>query len=97
MALMGFLVDPSQFQLPEECMGGMEVFSFLAQCLQSDKSRFGGSGTTANTFVFLLWGTLRHPDVVRNLKEELRNAFPDPDAIPSAMVGVFLINSNRIC
>ncbi|KAJ5652621.1 hypothetical protein N7507_010047 [Penicillium longicatenatum] len=55
--------------LAEECMGGM----------------FGGSGTTANTFVSMLWGTLRHPDVVRNLKEELRNAFPDPDAIPSAM------------
>ncbi|KAJ5537848.1 hypothetical protein N7494_007327 [Penicillium frequentans] len=56
-------------ELAEECMGGM----------------FGGSGTTANTFVFALWGTLRHPDVVRCLKNELKDAFPDTNVIPSAV------------
>ncbi|OQV09315.1 hypothetical protein CLAIMM_13449 [Cladophialophora immunda] len=53
-------------ELAEECMGGM----------------FGGSGTTANTFVYLLWGSLRDPDVVHKLKQELRDAFPDRSAVP---------------
>lgn len=48
-------------ELAEECMGGM----------------FGGSGTTANTFVFLLWACLSRPDVTQKLKAELREAFPE--------------------
>lgn len=43
---------------------------------------FGGSGTTANTFVFLLWACLSRPNVVRNLKTELRETFPAPDIVP---------------
>jgi len=53
-------------ELAEECMGGM----------------FGGSGTTANTFVYILWGCLRNPDVVRKLKKELKSAFPDRSTVP---------------
>ncbi|KAK4945726.1 hypothetical protein LTR10_015074 [Elasticomyces elasticus] len=53
-------------ELAEECMGGM----------------FGGSGTTANTFVYILWGCLRHPDVVRKLKQELKSAFPERHTVP---------------
>ncbi|GLA62675.1 hypothetical protein AtubIFM54640_003805 [Aspergillus tubingensis] len=53
-------------ELAEECMGGM----------------FAGSGTTANTFTFLLWACLRKPDVVARLKAELREAFPDATIIP---------------
>ncbi|PYI02316.1 cytochrome P450, partial [Aspergillus sclerotiicarbonarius CBS 121057] len=53
-------------ELAEECMGGM----------------FAGSGTTANTFTFLLWACLRRPDIVARLKAELREAFPDPSIIP---------------
>lgn len=49
-------------ELAEECMGGM----------------FGGSGTTANTFVYILWACLRKPEVVRRLKEELREATSNP-------------------
>jgi cytochrome P450 len=43
-------------ELAEECMGGM----------------FGGSGTTANTFVYLLWACLHRRDVVSTLQAELR-------------------------
>ncbi|BCS06667.1 benzoate 4-monooxygenase [Aspergillus luchuensis IFO 4308] len=53
-------------ELAEECMGGM----------------FAGSGTTANTFTFLLWACLRKPDVVARLKAELKEAFPDPSIVP---------------
>ncbi|KAL7653030.1 cytochrome P450 [Aspergillus phoenicis ATCC 13157] len=53
-------------ELAEECMGGM----------------FAGSGTTANTFAFLLWACLRKPAVVARLKAELREAFPDPSIVP---------------
>ncbi|GLA83012.1 hypothetical protein AtubIFM56815_007203 [Aspergillus tubingensis] len=53
-------------ELAEECMGGM----------------FAGSGTTANTFTFLLWACLRKPDVVTRLKAELREAFPDATNMP---------------
>ncbi|KAF5008180.1 hypothetical protein FDECE_5513 [Fusarium decemcellulare] len=53
-------------EIAEECMGGM----------------FGGSGTTANTFVYILWGCLRKPEVAKALREELVAAFPDRDTIP---------------
>ncbi|KAJ5116805.1 hypothetical protein N7456_001153 [Penicillium angulare] len=55
-------------ELAEECMGGM----------------FGGSGTTATTFVYLLWAVLQRPDVVQKLQSELDAAFPDnqpPDSV----------------
>lgn len=55
-------------ELAEESMGGM----------------FGGSGTTANTFVFLLWGALRKQSVSSQLHAELRTAFPARRAVPSA-------------
>lgn len=48
-------------ELAEECMGGM----------------FGGSGTTANTFVYALWAVLTHASVKRCLRAELLEAFPD--------------------
>lgn len=61
-------------ELAEESMGGM----------------FGGSGTTANTFVYLLWATLRQPDVVKKLKQELHEAFPKSDgSVPDAAVRSF--------
>ncbi|OQV07837.1 hypothetical protein CLAIMM_12206 [Cladophialophora immunda] len=53
-------------EIAEECMGGM----------------FGGSGTTANTFVYILWATLNRPDIVSRLHEELVIAFPDRNAVP---------------
>lgn len=56
-------------ELAEECMGGM----------------FGGSGTTANTFVYALWAVLTHPAVKRRLRAELLEAFPDTMAgVPGA-------------
>ena len=55
-------------ELAEECMGGM----------------FGGSGTTANTFVYVLWGVLRHPAVHVKLRNELYDAFPDRKSVPDA-------------
>ncbi|PWY89842.1 cytochrome P450 [Aspergillus heteromorphus CBS 117.55] len=53
-------------ELAEECMAGM----------------FAGSGTTANSFIFLLWACLRKPNVVAKLKSELREAFPDSSVVP---------------
>lgn len=67
----GFLGRPlTVSELAEESMGGM----------------FGGSGTTANTFAYLLWGTLRKPDIVKRLKAELHESFPDLLSIPDAAV-----------
>lgn len=67
----GFLSRPlTDSELAEESMGGM----------------FGGSGTTANTFAYLLWGTLGKPDVMKRLKDELRDAFPDRMKIPDSAV-----------
>ncbi|KAK6386987.1 hypothetical protein LTS17_000252 [Exophiala oligosperma] len=54
-------------ELAEECMGGM----------------FGGSGTTANTFLFLIYAVCRDPRVYTKLKQELAEAIPDPKTIPS--------------
>ncbi|KIX07472.1 uncharacterized protein Z518_02125 [Rhinocladiella mackenziei CBS 650.93] len=53
-------------ELAEECMGGM----------------FGGSGTTANTLVYVLWACLRKPEVVAKLRTELKEAFPDTHTVP---------------
>ena len=58
-------------ELAEESMGGM----------------FGGSGTTANTFAYLLWATLGQPSIVKRLRVELREAFDDDDGtMPLAAV-----------
>lgn len=54
-------------ELAEECMGAM----------------FGGTGTTANTFIYLLWATLQIPEVVRSLQQELRMKFPDRETVPN--------------
>ncbi|GAT24003.1 benzoate 4-monooxygenase [Aspergillus luchuensis] len=70
-------------ELAEECMGGMYVDRHHAELTSSDGYfRFAGSGTTANTFTFLLWACLRKPDVVARLKAELKEAFPDPSIVP---------------
>lgn len=53
-------------ELAEECMGGM----------------FGGSGTTANTFVYILWACLQCPDVVRKIQMELQDNVPGPPLVP---------------
>ncbi|KAJ9616543.1 hypothetical protein H2200_000262 [Cladophialophora chaetospira] len=53
-------------ELAEECMGGM----------------FGGSGTTANTFLFLVWAVSRDARIQSKLRQELVEAFPDPIAVP---------------
>lgn len=56
-------------ELAEECMGGM----------------FGGSGTTANTFVYVLWAVLTQPAVQRRLRAELLEALPESGAgVPGA-------------
>ena len=69
----GFLGRPlTDSELAEESMGGM----------------FGGSGTTANTFAYLLWGTLRQPEIVRRLKAELKETFSDDARIPEAAVSL---------
>ena len=63
----------SHSELAEESMGGM----------------FGGSGTTANTFAYLLWATLQQPHVVKKLREELQNAFRGDEArVPPSTVSM---------
>ena len=44
--------------------------------------RFGGSGTTANTFVYILWACLQKPEVVAKLRSELREKYPEPSMVP---------------
>ncbi|UPK92449.1 hypothetical protein LCI18_003384 [Fusarium solani-melongenae] len=66
----GYLGRPlTDSEVAEECMSGM----------------FGGTGTTANTFVFLLWATLQHPEVVEKLKSELRTAIPNIGSVCSRL------------
>lgn len=73
-------------------MGGMYVDRHHAELTSSDGYfRFAGSGTTANTFTFLLWACLRKPDVVARLKAELKEAFPDPSIVPDHRVGITCI------
>lgn len=75
-------------------MGGMYVHPHNAELTSSDGYfRFAGSGTTANTFTFLLWACLRKPDVVARLKAELREAFPDATIIPDHRVCIICIQS----
>lgn len=63
----GYLGRPlTDSEVAEECMSGM----------------FGGTGTTANTFVFLLWATLRDPEVVKKLNSELKAAVPNIRTVP---------------
>lgn len=58
---------------------------------------FGGSGTTANTFVYLLWATLRQPNLVKRLRKELQEAFPQgKHRISDAAVSTFLAYSGRL-
>ena len=57
---------------------------------------FAGSGTTANTLVFLIWSVLRNPEIHRKLKQELREAFPDPSTIPTISVASKLKYTNAI-
>ncbi|KAF2498278.1 cytochrome P450 [Lophium mytilinum] len=46
-----------------------------------------GSDTTSNTSCALLYHCLKHPDVVKKLQDELDQAIPDVDTVPSfAMV-----------
>lgn len=57
--------------------------------------RFGGSGTTATTFIYILWGCLQKPEVTRRLQEELRAAFPDRDAVPDYRVRYLPLPNHR--
>lgn len=68
----GFVGRPlTDSELAEESMGGM----------------FGGSGTTANTLAYLLWATLRQSELVKRLRKELQDAFPESrDDVPDAAV-----------
>ncbi|KAL3458995.1 cytochrome P450 [Aspergillus heterothallicus] len=56
-------------ELAEECMGGM----------------FGGSGTTANTFVYALWGVLSNPSIAERLRAEIDEAFPHLNEVPDSI------------
>lgn len=44
---------------------------------------FAGSGTTANTLIFLVWAVLKDPGVHGKLVSELRDAFPNPSQQPN--------------
>lgn len=68
-------------ELAEESMGGM----------------FGGSGTTANTFAYLLWGTLQQPEIVRRLRTELKEAFPNDDKVPDSAVSIVTSVMSDFC
>ena len=73
----GYLGRPlTDSELAEESMGGM----------------FGGSGTTANTFAYLLWAMLKQPEPIKlqrvqRLRSELKETFGSQlDATPLAAV-----------
>lgn len=63
-------------ELAEECMGGM----------------FGGSGTTANTFVYVLWACLQRETVTARLRSELHAAFPVRNTVPDFHVSFLKLN-----
>lgn len=48
--------------------------------------RFGGSGTTANTFIYALWGVISDPSIAQRLHSEIDEAFPDPNTVPDSLV-----------
>ena len=43
---------------------------------------FAGSGTTANTLIFLIWAVLKDARVHEKLVSELKEAFPSPSQNP---------------
>lgn len=58
---------------------------------------FGGSGTTANTFAYLLWAVLRQLDVQMRLRKELKEAFPDRTrSSPDAAVRIIFSPMNLV-
>ena len=54
----------------------------------ANPARFGGSGTTANTFMYLLWACLQKPQVVAKLQAELFETFRDPSVVPDYRVSL---------
>lgn len=49
----------------------------------------GGSGTTAATFVYVLWACLRNKEVASKLRSELQDTFPDSKDVPQFSVSPF--------
>lgn len=43
---------------------------------------FAGSGTTANTTIFLIWAVLKNPQIRQDLCDEIRGALSNPTDIP---------------
>ena len=47
---------------------------------------FGGSGTTANTFLFLVWAVSEDPHIQSKLRQELVDGFPKAQDVPDYTV-----------
>lgn len=60
-----------------------------------------GSGTTAATMIYFIWACGTHHDVRKRLIEEIREAFPDPNVMPSyyeaSKLVCWLPSSNVFC
>lgn len=67
--------------------------SYNASLTDLKAYRFGGSGTTANTFVYLVWATAQQPDIIRRLQEELDKCFPDTSTISDYLVWIILLQN----
>ena len=78
-----------QSELAEKCMGGMYVL-FPRILMEAwnwhGLGRFGGSGTTATTFIYLLWAVLQRPAVTKKLQDELDSTFPPGGNQPNLVV-----------
>lgn len=61
-------------------------YLLVTKCSEIDSCRFGGSGTTANTLVYVLWACLERPDIVQKLQKELRQHWQNPRIIPDYKV-----------
>lgn len=61
----------------------------MVNAKMSCPARFGGSGTTANTFVYILWACLRNPEIATKLRAELKEKFPEPRVVPDYKVSSF--------
>ena len=56
-----------------------------------------GSGTASATTTYFIYECGRRPDVRSKLVEEIRNAFPDPDIVPTYEAAAKLVSHGPIC
>ncbi|KAK2685465.1 hypothetical protein QWA68_015695, partial [Fusarium oxysporum] len=57
---------------------------------------FAGTGTTANTTIFLIWAVLKNPQIRQDLCAEIRGALSNPTAVPEIVQSSQLPYTNAV-